>query len=274
MGLLLLASGYEEPPITSRPLYFLLLPSYPPPPPPRLLLSFAPLSIEPPSALPGCRLPLLYPVIASYLFTSLFFPPLRAPTIMASIQAVPQLGGFRIPPIENEPMVSTHSPLLFSSLLLGAPADHRVSAHSLSSFKQRNYEPKSADRAGLQAAVDEMLAHGPYEVPCIVNGKEIKTGRLARQLNPSAHSKALCEYHEADPALVQEAIAGALEAKKSWENMPWNDRAAIFLKAADLIAGKYRFKLMAATMLGQGKNVWQAEIDAAAEVSIPNFHLH
>lgn len=62
------------------------------------------------------------------------------------------------------------------------------------------------------------------------------------------------------------AIDGALAAKVEWEAMPWNDRAAIFLKAADLVSGKYRYKLMAATILGQGKNVWQAEIDAAAEV--------
>jgi len=58
-----------------------------------------------------------------------------------------------------------------------------------------------------------------------------------------------------------------LKAKSVWENLPWNDRAAIFLKAADLVSGKYRYELIAATMLGQGKNVWQAEIDAAAEVS-------
>jgi 1-pyrroline-5-carboxylate dehydrogenase len=65
---------------------------------------------------------------------------------------------------------------------------------------------------------------------------------------------------------VQAAIDGALAAKAEWETMPWSDRAAIFLKAADLVSGKYRYKIMAATMLGQGKNAWQAEIDAAAEV--------
>ena len=76
----------------------------------------------------------------------------------------------------------------------------------------------------------------------------------------------LCEYHEADQATVASAISGALAARAEWESMPWNDRAAIFLKAADLVSGKYRYKLLAATMLGQGKNAWQAEIDAAAEV--------
>ncbi len=83
---------------------------------------------------------------------------------------------------------------------------------------------------------------------------------------PGDHAKHLCSYHEADQATVASAIEGALAAKKEWEALPWNDRAAIFLKAADLVSGKYRYKLMAATMLGQGKNAWQAEIDAAAEV--------
>lgn len=146
----------------------------------------------------------------------------------------PTFGGFKIPEIQNEPM--------------------------------RNYEPKSQDRAKLQAAVDEMLSQMPFEVPCIINGKEIKTGKTASQLNPADHSgKPLCNYHEADAEMVQQAIEGALQAKKIWADMPFNDRAAIFLKAADLIAHKYRYKLLAATMLGQGKNVWQAEIDAAAE---------
>ena len=82
------------------------------------------------------------------------------------------------------------------------------------------------------------------------------------------HSSTLCTFHTADAALVKTAIDGALEAKKQWELMPWGDRAAIFLKAADLVSGKYRYKLLAATILGQGKNAWQAEIDAAAEVSL------
>jgi 1-pyrroline-5-carboxylate dehydrogenase len=126
----------------------------------------------------------------------------------------------------------------------------------------------------------------PFEVPCIVNGIlvsstsvsivsdssqthriQVKTGNIAKQIIPSDHARHLCFYHEADQATVAAAIDGALAAKQEWESMPWNDRAAIFLKAADLISGKYRYRLMAATMLGQGKNAWQAEIDAAAEVS-------
>ena len=96
---------------------------------------------------------------------------------------------------------------------------------------------------------------------------QVKTGKLAKQPIPSDHAKHLSIYHEADQATVASAIEGALAAKKEWEALPWNDRAAIFLKAADLVSGKYRYKLLAATILGQGKNAWQAEIDAAAEVS-------
>ena len=95
---------------------------------------------------------------------------------------------------------------------------------------------------------------------------QIKTGSLAKQPMPHDHARHLCAYHEADQATVAQAIDGALAAKAEWESMPWNDRAAIFLKAADLVSGKYRYKLLAATILGQGKNTWQAEIDAAAEV--------
>lgn len=84
---------------------------------------------------------------------------------------------------------------------------------------------------------------------------------------PHDHARHLCTYHEADEATVAAAIDGALAAKEAWENMQWNDRAAIFLKAADLVSGKYRHKLLAATILGQGKNVWQAEIDSAAELA-------
>ncbi|KZV64582.1 delta-1-pyrroline-5-carboxylate dehydrogenase [Peniophora sp. CONT] len=107
----------------------------------------------------------------------------------------------------------------------------------------------------------------PFEVPLVINGKEVKTGRLGSQPMPHDHSRNLCTYHEAGEAEVTAAIEGALAAKAEWEATPWPDRAAIFLKAADLISKKYRYQIMAATMLGQGKNAWQAEIDAAAELA-------
>lgn len=84
---------------------------------------------------------------------------------------------------------------------------------------------------------------------------------------PHDHKTVLANYHAATPETVSAAIDGALAIREAWEDLPWSDKASIFLKAADLVAGKYRFDIMAATMLGQGKNAWQAEIDAAAEVS-------
>ncbi|KAJ6515618.1 delta-1-pyrroline-5-carboxylate dehydrogenase [Mycena sanguinolenta] len=146
-----------------------------------------------------------------------------------------QLATFSVPAVENEPM--------------------------------HTYAPGSPQRTALQAAISQMQADLPFEVPCVINGKPVKTGKLGSQPMPHDHAKNLCTYHEADSAIVSQAIDGALAAKYDWESMPWNDRAAIFLKAADLVSGKYRYKLMAATILGQGKNVWQAEIDAAAELT-------
>ncbi|KAF9480171.1 delta-1-pyrroline-5-carboxylate dehydrogenase [Pholiota conissans] len=145
------------------------------------------------------------------------------------------LATFKVPTIDNEPM--------------------------------KSYAPGSVERQALISAISEMEKQLPFEVPCIVNGKEIKTGKLAKQPMPHDHARHLCTYHEADEATVASAIDGALAAKDAWENMPWSDRAAIFLKAADLASGKYRYQLLAATILGQGKNVWQAEIDSAAELS-------
>ena len=86
------------------------------------------------------------------------------------------------------------------------------------------------------------------------------------QFNPADHSAPVARYNEASSSTISTAIDLALTAKPAWEAMPFADRAAVFLKAADLISGKYRYELMAATILGQGKNAWQAEIDAAAEL--------
>lgn len=84
---------------------------------------------------------------------------------------------------------------------------------------------------------------------------------------PSEVNTIFAKYDSYTKQEVSEAITSALEAKQAWQDMPFNDRAAIFLRAAELVSGKYRFEIMAATMLGQGKNAWQAEIDAAAELA-------
>ncbi|KAF8940558.1 1-pyrroline-5-carboxylate dehydrogenase, partial [Dissophora ornata] len=130
----------------------------------------------------------------------------------------------------------------------------------------KTYVAGSAERAGLEAAVKELRAQAPLDIPCIINGKEVRTGIMEKQVMPHEHKTVVCNYHNADEALVAKAIDGALAAKQDWENTPFSDRAAIFLKAADLASTKYRYKIMAATMLGQGKNAWQAEIDSAAEM--------
>ncbi len=90
---------------------------------------------------------------------------------------------------------------------------------------------------------------------------------------PGEHATVLTNYPVASRQQVTAAIDSALAAKKEWQETPFVDRAAIFLKAAELVTGKYRYELIAATMLGQGKNVWQAEIDAAAELA-DFFRLH
>ncbi|CAG8560281.1 11675_t:CDS:10, partial [Acaulospora morrowiae] len=148
--------------------------------------------------------------------------------------STPTLGVFKTPEINNEPL--------------------------------RSYAPHTDDRSKLQDALNKLKSEVPIEIPVFVNGEEIRTGRVAEQKNPSNHSTVLAKYHEADSLLVEKAIQGALAVKTRWESYPINDRCAIFLKAADLAAGKYRYLLLASTMLGQGKNVWQAEIDAAAEL--------
>lgn len=95
---------------------------------------------------------------------------------------------------------------------------------------------------------------------------QVKTSTISTQQNPSNHSSTIASYSNASASDVSAAIDAALAAKPAWQSLPFADRAAIFLKAADLISGKYRYHIMAATMLGQGKNAWQAEIDAAAEL--------
>jgi len=95
---------------------------------------------------------------------------------------------------------------------------------------------------------------------------QINNSSILTQNNPSSHADVIAKYSNASPADVKKAIDAALAAKPAWESLPFAERASVFLKAADLIATKYRYDIMAATMVGQGKNAWQAEIDAAAEL--------
>ncbi|KAI1137901.1 delta-1-pyrroline-5-carboxylate dehydrogenase 1 [Hypoxylon sp. FL0543] len=136
----------------------------------------------------------------------------------------------------------------------------------VSNEPNHHYAKGSAQREGLLAAIEAQRKKGPIEIPLFVGGREVNAREAATQYNPSDHATAIAHYSLATPLNVDNAILAALGAKREWELTPFADRAAVFLKAADLISTKYRYELMAITMLGQGKNAWQAEIDAAAEL--------
>jgi 1-pyrroline-5-carboxylate dehydrogenase len=128
----------------------------------------------------------------------------------------------------------------------------------------KSYAPGSPERVALQAALKEARSK-QIEVPMYIGGERVETGSRKPMSPPHDHQHILGYFHEGDASHVEQAINAALGAKYDWENLAWEHRASIFLKAADLIAGPYRAKLNAATMLGQSKNAYQAEIDAACE---------
>ena len=129
----------------------------------------------------------------------------------------------------------------------------------------KNYAPGSTEREELISKYKEMYNQDPIDVPMYIGGKEVRTNNKKTMSPPHDHKKVLGHFNYGDKTHVQQAIDSALEAKEDWSNLPWEHRAAIFLKAADLLAGPYRAKMNAATMLCQSKNVFQAEIDAACE---------
>jgi 1-pyrroline-5-carboxylate dehydrogenase len=129
----------------------------------------------------------------------------------------------------------------------------------------KSYAPGSPERASLQAKTKEMAAQ-KIEIPLIIGGKEIRTGKLAKAVMPHDHGHVLADVHLGGEAEVKMAVEAAAKAKQEWAAMPWEARVSVFLKAADLLAGPYRDVLNAATMLGQSKTCHQAEIDSACEL--------
>ena len=128
-----------------------------------------------------------------------------------------------------------------------------------------SYAPGSPERALLKETYARM--HGEeIEIPLIIGGREVRTGNMDRQVSPHEHGHVLARYHKAGAAEVRQAIDAAMKAWKDWSNWPWEDRLAVFQRAADLLATRYRPILNAATMLGQGKTAHQAEIDSACEL--------
>jgi 1-pyrroline-5-carboxylate dehydrogenase len=128
-----------------------------------------------------------------------------------------------------------------------------------------SYAPGTTERALLKAAIEEARAQ-QVDVPMYIGSVEVRTSNKGKLTSPHDHQHVLGHYAQGDKSHVKDAIDAALAAKDNWENLPWEQRAAIFLKAAELIATKYRYKLNAATMLGQSKNAYQAEIDSACEI--------
>ncbi|MBK8002864.1 MAG: L-glutamate gamma-semialdehyde dehydrogenase [Gemmatimonadetes bacterium] len=128
-----------------------------------------------------------------------------------------------------------------------------------------NYAPGSAERAALKARLESMAGE-TVEIPVIVGGKEIRTGNVIDVTSPHDHKRVLAKAHLADAKTIDAAIASSLEAWKQWQGTRFEDRAAVLLKAADLLAGPWRATVNAATMLGQGKTAFQAEIDSACEL--------
>ncbi|KAL4983353.1 Aldehyde/histidinol dehydrogenase [Aspergillus falconensis] len=129
------------------------------------------------------------------------------------------------------------------------------------------YVKGSPERLKIESALSKLRAQLPVQSSIYYNGKAQAALRSWGQPLPAEHGTTFTNYPIASKEQVSAAIESALKARKDWENTPFVDRAAIFLKAAELVTGKYRYELIAATMLGQGKNIWQAEIDAAAELA-------
>ncbi len=127
-----------------------------------------------------------------------------------------------------------------------------------------SYAPGSPERAELKAKLAE-LSGQVVDIPLIIGGKEVRTGRTKDITVPHDHGHVIGRFHLAGPDEVRQAIDAAAEAWKTWSRMAWVDRASIFMKVADLTAGKYRASINAATMLSQSKTAYQAEIDAACE---------
>jgi 1-pyrroline-5-carboxylate dehydrogenase len=129
----------------------------------------------------------------------------------------------------------------------------------------RTYAPGTPERAELKARLKTMSGE-QIEIPLVIGGKEIRTGKTDKSVMPHDHQHVLATYHKAGPEHIQQAIAAAAEARREWASWPWEDRAAVILRAAELLATSWRPIINASTMLGQSKTAYQAEIDAASEM--------
>jgi 1-pyrroline-5-carboxylate dehydrogenase len=127
------------------------------------------------------------------------------------------------------------------------------------------FAPKSAEKGKLKKAL-AAAKKGKLDIPMYIGNQEVRTGKKAEIRPPHETKHVLAQYHQGDASHVKAAIDAALQAHNDWAHLPWPQRASIFLKAADLLATKYRYEMLAATMLGQSKNAFQAEIDSTCEL--------
>jgi 1-pyrroline-5-carboxylate dehydrogenase len=130
----------------------------------------------------------------------------------------------------------------------------------------KSYAPGSPERASLMAKYQEFKDRSPIDIPMYIGGQKVTSAHKKALTMPHDHQHVLGYYNQGDASHVAAAIEAALAAKSAWAALPWQDRAAVFLRAADLLAGPFRDRMNAATMLAQSKNVFQAEIDAACEL--------
>jgi len=130
----------------------------------------------------------------------------------------------------------------------------------------RSYAPGTPERAELKTRLDDMAA-SPIEIPLVIGGREVRSRTTSTSVMPFEHGHVLATWHMAEPRHVSQAIDAALRAHREWSSWPWEDRAAVLLKAAELLATEWRSTVNAATMLGQAKTAHQAEIDSACELT-------